>query len=167
MTLPLATPPRTPLVGANTRLPSAWLPRLAEGWRRVAALWFEHQDWSGTATLTTYLLSASSTLVALAFTADLVPFDAQIWSAVTWFVHRFANLLWALPIALGLASGRRLPRLLAGFSIALAAVYYGWDWLPFGFSPSTPIKVAYILSAAVIVLPAWVWQLCRRRQSAA
>lgn len=164
MTLKLSTPPGSPVAEMRTRLPSAWLTRLAAAWERLATVWFERQDRTGTVTLTTYLLSASSATIALFLSAGVVPFDPQLWSAAAWFLHRFSNVFWALPIALGLASDRRLPRLLAGFSIALAAAFYGWEWLPFGSSPSTPIKLAYIVSAAIIVLPAWLRQFWHRRQ---
>jgi len=144
-----------------------WRPRLAAGWDRLVTVWFERQDRTGTGTLAAYLLSASSATIALVLSAGVVPFGPQLWSTAAWWLHRFSNVLWALPIALGLASARRLPRVLAGFSIALAAAFYGWEWLPFGSSPSTPIKATYIISAAVIVLPAWLRQFWHRRQGAA
>jgi len=133
----------------------------------VTALWFEPQDRMGAGALSAYLVSAASATVALALSAGVLPYEAQTWSAAAWYFHRFGNVLWALPIALGFASKRQLPRLLAGFSIALAGIFYGWEWLPFTSSPSTPIKLTYLVSALAVVLPAWVSQLRARSRDAA
>jgi len=153
LSLILSTPPGTPIISTTDPVPSrvggvsVTLDEIRQGW-------LESQDRSGKAALSAYVLSGVSTSLALALSLGLVPFHVGLWNAGSWFLHHFSSWLWALPIVLGFTSARRIPRFLAWFSLGLAVLYYGWHWLPITQSPSTPVKLLYIASAAVIAAPA-------------
>ena len=152
-----STPPGTPVAATGTPAPGPFQGCLG-AITEVRQVWLERQDRPGMAALATYALAAASTSMALALSLGWVPFHVGLWNAASWFLHHFSNWLWALPIVLGFASVRRLPRFLAWFSLSLAVLYYGWHWLPITQTPSTPVKLAYIASAVVIAVPALIRQ---------
>ena len=158
----LSTPPGTKLLQMPTTAWPAPLERLRAGLHRVVDHWLERQDPAGTATLATYLVSAASAAAALAYsTFALYRLPGFREGAAWWFQH-FSNALWAAPIALGFASRRPLPRLLAGLSVGFAVIFYGWDWLPFDGRANVLIKATYIASALVLALPPLLQQFWRR-----
>jgi len=160
-----STPPGSPAIGRPPS-PLATFPGLGILARATHA-WLEPQDRPGAATLAAYVVSGVSAALALGLPLALVPFDATVWTALSWILHRVNGPLWALPIVFGLASSKRLPRFLAWLSIGLVVVYYGWYWLPVTSSPSTVVKALYIASAGMVALPALLRHLLRRRHDAA
>jgi hypothetical protein len=157
-----STPRGTPLLQVPARTWPAPLVRLRTGLRHVVDLWMERQDHAGIATLAVYLVSGASAAAALAYsTFALYRLPGFREGAAWWFQH-FSDALWAAPIALGFASRRPLPRLLAGLSIAFAAIFYGGDWLPTQGGASMVIKTTYVVSAIVLALPALLRQSWHR-----
>jgi hypothetical protein len=66
-----------------------------------------------------------------------------------------------------------MPRWLAWFTIGLAVVYYGWDWLPIPphlpplfHSSSTIVKAIYIIVIGLTAVPILLRRLFRRGNAA-
>jgi hypothetical protein len=139
---------------------------------KVRTAYFEPQDRAGLVTLLASVASAMSTSLALAISLTPGTFLGLLRSDFAWYFHNVSQWLWALPIVFGLASARRMPQWLAWFSIGLAVIYYGWDWLPIPpqlppllHSASTLVKAGYILVIALTAVPILLRGLLRRENA--
>jgi hypothetical protein len=161
MLLRPTTPSGSPIPAVQRR--TGWLTRIQD----TTTFWLadrmelivEPLDRPGRIATIAFLASTVSAAFAYAITLQLVQPHGTDWPVVQFLLRHGGGAAWAIACGAGFLSQQRLPRLLAGSIVVIAACFYGWEGVglpgrvfPWNF-------IAHITLGMTLALPsllAWV-----------